>query len=283
MGGEAGFSAGKVGNLAAILVFGFGVAALIRFTLGRPLLASASGARGAAPDAADAIRMRLAPLVIGIGAGGICIVALATIIAIHSTDDPAIRSKLDTILMGVFSAVLPVFATWVGTVLAFYYTNESFRQAAESTMQLMQPTQDGGPIADRMIPYEKIAKVELPLLPAAAGGAQIDKLDDIPMAAVAKPFSDAITRVIIFDKGKVPAAIIRKKLVDGKTYDKVGDYLAADGNAADAANFVFLPAKATVADGRRMLELHKTADIFVNDTGAPGKAVNGWVTDERLR
>ena len=279
-GTEAGTS--RIGNLAAILVFVFGVAAAIRFTLGRPLLASAADPGGGAPaDASEVIRSRLAPLVIGIGAGGIGIIAIATIIGLKLANvNP---DKLETILPGIFTTVLPVFATWVGTVLAFYYTNESYRQAAESTRQLMQPVQNDGPITDRMIPYEKIAKIELPLTPVAGQPPIATTREELKMTEFSSRFSDAITRVIIFDKGKVPVAIIRKKLADGKSYDTVGDYLKAEGNAADAGNFVFLPVKATVADGRRMLELHNTADIFVNDPGAPGKAINGWVTDERLR
>jgi len=263
----------KIVNLMAILVFGFGVAAVIRFTLGRALLTSMAGAGGGAPaDPSEVIRSRLAPLVIGIGAGGIGIIAIVTVIGLILAGVD--KTKLETILPNIFTAVLPVLATWVGTVLAFYYTNESYRQAAESTRQLIQPTQNDGSIADRMIPYEKITKIELPTGSTAS---------NVQMGDVSKLFSEAITRVIIFDPGKVPAAIVRKKLAEGKTYATVGDYLKVEGNTADATNFVYLPTKATVADGRRMLELHNTADIFINDAGASGKAINGWVTDERLR
>ena len=47
----------------------------------------------------------------------------------------ALTPKIDTLLMGVFTAVLPVFATWVGTVLAFYFSNKSFRQAAKAAQE----------------------------------------------------------------------------------------------------------------------------------------------------
>ena len=56
-----------------------------------------------------------------------------------------------------------MFATWVGTVIAFYFTNESFRQAAQSTREAVAArTSDAGRVTDRMIPFEKVAKLVKP-------------------------------------------------------------------------------------------------------------------------
>ena len=38
----------------------------------------------------------------------------------------------------VFSSVLPLFGTWVGTVLAFYFSRENFETAATRTQELVE-------------------------------------------------------------------------------------------------------------------------------------------------
>ena len=38
----------------------------------------------------------------------------------------------------VFNAVLPLFGTWVGTVLAYYFSRENFAAASDSTQQLVR-------------------------------------------------------------------------------------------------------------------------------------------------
>ena len=75
--------------------------------------------------------------------------------------------------------------------------------------------------------------------------------------------------------------ILRKKLDDG-TAATVADYIKIGQNGPDAINFSFLPATATVADGRRLLTLFNTLDIFVTDHGMTGEPVTGWVTDDKL-
>lgn len=123
-----------LGTLAAAVVLAFAVAAMLRFALA-PLIAPTPSA-GAA-DADVAMRGRIAPLVLSIGS--IAIVALAAALMIsfvllsyQQAYQSALVPKIDTLLTGVFSTVLPVVATWVGTVLAFYFGSENFRQAAQS-------------------------------------------------------------------------------------------------------------------------------------------------------
>ena len=58
----------------------------------------------------------LARLVIWLAIGGILLLALAVVIS-------ADGKRLDA-SERLFTALLPVFSTWVGTVLAYYYTKE---------------------------------------------------------------------------------------------------------------------------------------------------------------
>ena len=46
-----------------------------------------------------------------------------------TSSNEVLQGKIDSLLLGIFGSVLPILATWVGTVIAFYFTNESYRQA----------------------------------------------------------------------------------------------------------------------------------------------------------
>lgn len=60
---------------------------------------------------------------------GITILSLVVI----ATTDPDVNDRAQNI----FNAVLPLFGTWVGTVLAYYFSRENFMAASDSTQQLV--------------------------------------------------------------------------------------------------------------------------------------------------
>src|SRR5262249_43905158 len=69
------------------------------------------------PDAA--VRRWITPIVFGVGSGAIIVLALGLVIAftmLATEQNNTIHQKIDTLLNGIFGAVLPIFATWVGTV-----------------------------------------------------------------------------------------------------------------------------------------------------------------------
>ena len=265
-------------KLALVCAVAFAVVVILRFGLGA-LGGADSQTAVSNPDIAT--RNRIAPVVIGIGTAGIVTLGLAVMVAVtffdHDWDGKNVLS--------VFSTVVPVFSTWVGAVIAFYFTNESYRTAAEASGPLRasgsQPITDG----NRMIPYEKITKL-------IAGGKTKDGRDvdpdpnNISMTMVGELLTDTISRVVIFDKDKHPKLIIRGKLYKpgDPAVKTTSDYKALNGgkNGADAINFKMLPATATVEDGRRTLTLYQVADIFISDRGGAEDPVQGWATDGTL-
>jgi len=261
-------------NLLGIVIVTVVVVGVLRYALG----ALADPAPATTPAATDAIRTRLAPLVIGIGTAGILVIAIVVLWVLAASG----KVQDNATYMGLFSSVVPIFATWVGAVIAFYFSNESFRQAAESTGTLLgnDPAKERIDGSARMIPYEKITK--LVLGEGAASGKT--KAEEISMDAVRPLFGDTITRVIIFDGQKHPLLVIRKKLdeANGSTSKTVDEYLKLNQNAADAKNFRAIIATATVADARNVVQFFKTADLFVSDHGTLEEPAKGWVTDDRL-
>ena len=84
----------------------------------------------AAADPNIVLRSRMAPFVLALGGSAIVVLTLTLIITftILAPKNMALQGKIDTLLLGIFGSVLPILATWVGTVIAFYFTNESYRR-----------------------------------------------------------------------------------------------------------------------------------------------------------
>lgn len=252
------------------------------------------------------LRSRLAPLVIGIGTSGILVLAVAVLISMVADGTP----PEDSVLLGIFSTVIPVFSTWVGAVIAFYFSNESFRQAAAASGALKGDASESEPITSptRMIPADKITGIVLGAVRKQAPSAQQpaapqdaaqpasnderypDKHEDVPLADILWQFSNTVSRVIIFDAQMRPRAIIREKLVPadlraqatGPAGARVEQYLKHEQNGSDAVNFKVVPETATVGDGRAMVKLFKLADLFVTRTGQADEPIKGWVPDDKL-
>lgn len=276
-------SLGETLRLLAMCGVILAVVAILRFALG------AIGKPPSAPPSADAndlLRTRLAPMVINVGTAGMLIIAVAVLCTMYATTGGKVEPAT---LMGIFSSVVPVFATWVGAVIAFYFSNESFKQAAQSTNLLMGDTVAKETIDSpaRMIPYDKITKLVLeePAPSAlteqfsATEGRLPATADEIPMEAVRALFGDTISRVIVFDARKWPLLVLRKKL-DLAEFGTVADYLRANG--ADAKNFRAIVATATVPEARALMTYFKVADLFVAEHGAVDEPAKGWVPDDKL-
>jgi hypothetical protein len=286
----------KLGLAALAVVIALGVVAILRFALA-PLAGSNSSQPSADADAA--IRGRIAPLVLAVGTIAIVALALALIISfvIMASKEPPngpVASKIDTLLTTVFTTVLPVVATWVGTVLAFYFGSENYRQAAESTRAAL---------GDRLIAkknvsqavkhYDEIAKFEVDDEAAA---------ENLTIFDMIHTFSSAAPRVIIFKKStKTPIYVIRSTTPPmppnwvtpeyGQGSDpnltkdtKLKAYLDFNNgdNRNDARKFRFIKADATIDEAIALMRKEGVDDLFITKDGLPASPVLGWAATKDL-
>ena len=157
--------------------------------------------------------------------------------------DGVIANKIDALLTGVFSAVLPVFATWVGTVIAFYFTNESFRQAAqvarESASGLIERLRSL-PIKLTMLPLKGIKLLKL------TAGASLETADLAEVKAAFDQTSkdEPISRPLILDSADRLVAVMHRSMWSellasdpdtGKALAAVGTQPASAASAGAAA------------------------------------------------
>ncbi|SEB77086.1 hypothetical protein [Rhodococcus koreensis] len=79
------------------------------------------------------------------------ILAISVLMVIYAAPD-----NREEVARLVFSAVLPLFGTWVGTVLAFYFARDNFEAASESTLRLTGLLNRSSAVAELMIPRSQM-------------------------------------------------------------------------------------------------------------------------------
>jgi len=277
-------------KLAVAVLLALAITAMLRFALaplgrGRPMPAATSPATPSDPDAA--VRRWITPIVFVVGSGAIIVLALGLVIAFTvlaaQPNNDAIAAKIDTLLNGIFGAVLPIFATWVGTVIAFYFTSSNFQQAAKIAREATTTAAPQASVIDRMIPYDKIARLDRPRAEAR----------EALMADVVKLFSPPVTRVIIFDQAtKQPVFVIRHKRVPADWLQHpqnhtIDEYLrqTVEGrsNAQDAAQFEFISQTAAIDEARAKMASANCVDLFVTAGGEKTQPTLGWLTDDLVK
>jgi hypothetical protein len=95
------------------------------------------------------------------------LIALGLLIVVQATSDTQSKE--------IFNALLPVFGTWVGTLLAFYFSKDNFDAATKSVTDMAKTIATAGklssPVKDFMIGPDKIIT-----LPAELQGQADDKI-----------------------------------------------------------------------------------------------------------
>src|SRR6266566_1149528 len=183
----------------------------------------------------------------------------------------------------VFSSVLPLFGTWVGTVLAFYFARENLQAATESTLRLSGLVGAATPVAQVMIPRAQIVSYNVP---ACAD----------PNATLLRDLQTKMTvsgkgRVPIFDSSAKALYVIHQSTLDafakahaGSLDDRtLGDLLGVAELNQLVEALAFVAPDAVLADARAaMRAVTNCNDVFVTTNGAKDGPVMGWLTNTLL-
>ncbi|MEM1363428.1 MAG: hypothetical protein AAGF94_17240 [Pseudomonadota bacterium] len=243
----------------------------------------------------QAQRARLSYIIIGgslllvIFAGGVAMFTIAGL-----GDEPSIYSDADvaSALKDILFAVLPLAGTWVGTVLAFYFSTSSFEAAANQSRELYFASTDKikGPsdrpireIMTRRDAFEPLVAKEIEGKKLSEVVALMKDAQRVPVfqeRETGKPPDKAIG---VLHKGDLEKAQTAK---DGSkidpTYDqaKMPDELPL--KTMVAASRILRPG-APLKEAEDILgETPTCRDFFITATGSRDGAVLGWVTNTAL-
>lgn len=200
----------------------------------------------------------------------------------------------------LLSSLLPLFATWVGTVLAFYYTKENFQAATQGTLDIVKTVSQrlaSTRVAQAMTNRSVIVSETVP--PTG--------LKDLPLATVAAAFEKTagsggrIGRLLLFNAAGAVVAVLHRSTwvemlnlglqdkppVDVKT-DKLDKLIGKSNPSRVGTTYedyisktvAFIGAEATLADAKAAMErVPGCQDVIVTQSGAPTEPVLGWVSN----
>jgi len=228
-------------------------------------------------------RSEMAWVIIGVGVTGITAISVVAIWL-------AVKDQRSATTQMVFNAVLPLFGTWVGAVLAYYFSKDNLQAASQTTLEAVSAvtgTAARTPVKDVMIPLSRIRPREDVANDAAAQALILRTLYEMMK-------SSGMSRVPVF-KADVVVYVIHEPDIDSYAQNKavaspaladtdtLGTLMQDPDRKKSVTAIVAVPVSASVADARAALAKEAEAkDVFVTEDGSRTGKVLGWLTNSDL-
>lgn len=217
------------------------------------------------------------------------IVLAVVVIAVTAVKD---SGQLKETTQNVFNALLPLLGTWVGTVLAYYFSKDNFQMASNAvrdTVREFNPQLEKLrrlAVRDVMLPFGAIKNLQK--LEAGKDEKQIK------IQAMEDSLGGVVTRIPVFDDKNAIRYVIHQSMLYkfiAKKSIKDGKFNAEEANLQDFLDFedmketvsetiAFVAKDANLADAKsRMDSVSKCQDVFVTEHGNGDEPVLGWITN----
>jgi hypothetical protein len=258
------------------------------------------------PMSDGSTRNGLAIVVLALSTTGIIALAIYTLAA------PEPGGKSDTAKF-VFGAILPLLASWVGTVLAYYYSRENLAAATRSVTDLAQQITStqrlaSTPVTGKMLgrsafvtlppdkarPWSVAMSQTLESVQLYLEGRDVQRLplfDEqdrliavVHLSEITKFRASAMTRASAAQAiGAQPARGATGAPAAAPSQPTLGDLLDDPRRRALFEAFAVVPFTATLADAKAAMDaLDKCEDVFVTTHGRRTDPVLGWITDNDI-
>lgn len=243
-----------------------------------------------------AFRAKLGVWLVVWSSGALVLLALTIVIA------AAITGTAETVLSSanlLLTALLPLFGTWVGTVLAFYYTRANYEAASRGTMDVVKSISarlSATKVSERMMPFISIVYITVGSV-AEIGEVTIQEVQDKFDLVGAN--GRKISRLIFIDKTRAAVAVLHKSIwvemlneaykagtVDPKAMiSTMIDKPSTSTAGTTFRNFIiqtigFIGGDQSMADAKAKMEaIPQCQDLFVTATGQSNEAMTGWLSN----
>lgn len=187
----------------------------------------------------------------------------------------------------VFNALLPLFGTWIGTVLAYYFSKANFAQAAATVQQATNRQMNEITVSSAMTPLNKIIGLK-----KLADG---EKEDNLTIKDLLSGMKAPATRIPVLGSTGSALYILHEstlnKFIARQAVERpaeaatvtLANLLADPDLGRLAKTFGIVAADTTLAETKqKMEETPNCSDVFVTQTGKPAEPVLGWLTNVTL-
>ncbi|MDW9681841.1 hypothetical protein [Sinorhizobium meliloti] len=247
-------------------------------------------------QAAD-FRARLGMRLVLWSTTALVILAAIVVIGAFLSDEKGEVLRTSQLLL---SSLLPLFATWVGTVLAFYYTKENYQTATQGTLDIVRTV--GQRLASTQVQDVMMSRGAIISQTVPAGG-----LDATPLSEIEQKFASIgsngsrISRLHLFDQNDRSIAILHRSvwsemLVAGLKNKPPIDvangtlgeltklpYPSAVGGTFEefiTKTVAFVAINRTLAEAKSQMEAKPGCqDVIVTQTGSASEPVRGWISN----
>jgi len=229
----------------------------------------------------------IAKLVLGISGATILVISAAVLIgAWGDANRFAQASQL------VFNALLPLLGTWVGTVLAYYFSRKNFETASQSVERMVSLTTEQK-LAEIFVEKEMLRPNQITMYEIPAG----KSAKDVLLKDLRTTLGPNITRIPIVDSNGVVQYIVHQSGL----FKFITDKALAGTAAADiekltlqdlvddaelknwVANIVYVSEKASVGEAKKTMEGQKGCqDLIVTKSGSKTEPMPGWMTNVQI-
>jgi hypothetical protein len=190
--------------------------------------------------------------------------------------------------VSILNIVLPVAASWVGTILAFYFGRENFESANTQVRELIRKlTPDERAKASVMDIMRRFSDTVHFKIPEGKGDA------DVPIRDLQAKFCGDVSRLPIVYPNDSPkymlhASSVDKFLVSGGSAEDtlaklIDSQVAAGFEFGLNKGFVVVSERSSISAAKERLEQTPSCqDIFVTKGGTDKERLSGWISNVRL-
>jgi hypothetical protein len=200
----------------------------------------------------------------------------------------AAEKKEDAVKL-VLAAVLPLLGSWVGTILAYFYSSESLKNATSSVATLTQHLTGLDRLRATLVRDKMIKRADFK-------GVETRPLNVIKVSEARQTLEAAgVNRLMVLDANDIPKLVVHRSLLDRFVATKslaapppanLSDLTLKDMmddpvfRALLGSTFEMVREEATLAEVKsRMERTPNCQDIFVTRTGSKSEPALGWITN----
>jgi hypothetical protein len=208
------------------------------------------------------------------------------IIHLYRTPGPEGVDNAKDILQFIFSALLPLWGTWIGTVLAYYFSKENFESANKQVRELVSQVTGTErlkslKVTEVMMPFDKIKREDVP----ASGNPEALLITNLYQNVLTKQ----VRRALIFQGHKVIYSLHKSLLSDYLFRNATSNLLTIvnmkedlDKDIQNAFNngVQVVSKNTTLLDVKNIMDLIPGCqDVFVTESGKRDEDVLGWISN----
>jgi len=192
----------------------------------------------------------------------------------------------------VFTTVIALIGTWLGTVLAFYFARTNLEAASETTIKALSAARAGADDASVMafmLPVARIKPLHLLKANEAIGdpefGALCGEMSRFEQTRIPVASANGAVQYVVHDSDidKYFASAATHGITPATKTDPMSTLLADTDFRTSIELFGTVPASATVKDVRALLaKTPGCKDVFVTEGGGRTESALGWITNSDL-